>query len=52
MLRVNDTRPMLGGPGTVTAKVASLGAREVLVGLVGEHEAGAIDETKGSSDGA
>jgi D-beta-D-heptose 7-phosphate kinase / D-beta-D-heptose 1-phosphate adenosyltransferase len=42
VLHINRTSAMLGGAGNVAANVASLGARVVLVGLVGEDEAGAV----------
>ena len=41
VLQVDRTAEMLGGAGNVAANVASLGAHVLLVGLVGEDEAGA-----------
>src|SRR5258708_2838124 len=42
VLRVKNTRAMLGGAGNVAANVASLGAHVALIGLVGQDEAGTI----------
>ena len=42
VLRVNRVSAMLGGAGNVAANVASLGARIILVGLLGEDEDGAV----------
>ncbi len=41
VIRLRETREMPGGAGNVACNIASLGARAVLVGLVGEDEAGA-----------
>ena len=41
VIRLRDTREMLGGVGNVANNIASLGGRAVLVGLVGADEAGA-----------
>lgn len=41
VIRLRDTREMLGGVGNVANNIASLGGRAVLVGLVGVDEAGA-----------
>jgi D-beta-D-heptose 7-phosphate kinase/D-beta-D-heptose 1-phosphate adenosyltransferase len=41
VLRLRETREMLGGAGNVANNVASLGGRAVLVGLVGDDEPGA-----------
>ena len=41
VLRLRSTREMPGGAGNVAANVASLGGRAVLIGLVGQDEAGA-----------
>ena len=40
VIRLRETREMPGGAGNVACNIASLGARAVLVGLVGEDEAG------------
>jgi D-beta-D-heptose 7-phosphate kinase/D-beta-D-heptose 1-phosphate adenosyltransferase len=41
VIRVRETREMLGGVGNVASNIASLGGRAVLLGLVGDDEAGA-----------
>ena len=41
VIRLRDTREMLGGVGNVANNIASLGGRAVLVGLAGHDEAGA-----------
>ena len=41
VLRLRETREMLGGAGNVANNIASLGGRAVLVGLVGDDEPGA-----------
>jgi D-beta-D-heptose 7-phosphate kinase/D-beta-D-heptose 1-phosphate adenosyltransferase len=41
VIRVRDTREMLGGVGNVASNIASLGGRAVLVGLIGDDEPGA-----------
>jgi D-beta-D-heptose 7-phosphate kinase/D-beta-D-heptose 1-phosphate adenosyltransferase len=40
VLRLRETREMPGGAGNVAANIASLGGHAVLIGLVGEDEAG------------
>lgn len=40
VIRVRDTREMLGGVGNVASNIASLGGRAVLVGLIGDDEPG------------
>ncbi len=40
VLRLRETREMPGGAGNVACNIASLGARAILVGLVGQDEAG------------
>ncbi len=40
VIRLRETREMPGGAGNVACNIASLGARAVLVGVVGEDEAG------------
>src|SRR5580692_2772364 len=40
VIRLRETREMLGGTGNVASNIASLGGRAVLVGLAGEDEAG------------
>ena len=40
VLRLRETKEMPGGAGNVACNIASLGARAVLIGLVGEDEAG------------
>ncbi len=40
VLRLRETREMPGGAGNVAANIASLGGNAVLVGLVGQDEAG------------
>ncbi len=41
VIRLRETREMPGGAGNVACNIASLGARAVLVGLIGEDETGA-----------
>jgi D-beta-D-heptose 7-phosphate kinase/D-beta-D-heptose 1-phosphate adenosyltransferase len=41
VIRLRDTREMLGGAGNVASNIASLGGRAVLVGLLGNDEPGA-----------
>jgi D-beta-D-heptose 7-phosphate kinase/D-beta-D-heptose 1-phosphate adenosyltransferase len=41
VIRLRETREMLGGAGNVASNIASLGGRAVLVGLAGADEAGA-----------
>ena len=41
VIRLRETREMPGGAGNVACNIASLGARAVLVGLVGEDDNGA-----------
>ncbi len=40
VLRLNRTREMLGGAGNVSNNIASLGGRAILVGLIGQDDAG------------
>lgn len=40
VLRLRETREMPGGAGNVASNIASLGGRAVLIGLVGDDEAG------------
>jgi len=40
VIRLRETREMLGGAGNVANNIASLGGRAVLVGLAGDDEAG------------
>ena len=41
VIRLRETREMLGGAGNVASNIASLGGRAVLLGLVGADDAGA-----------
>jgi D-beta-D-heptose 7-phosphate kinase/D-beta-D-heptose 1-phosphate adenosyltransferase len=41
VIRLRETREMLGGAGNVASNIASLGGRAVLVGLAGNDDAGA-----------
>lgn len=52
VLRAQRTRAVIGGAGNVATNVVSLGARAILVGVIGEDDAGravrdAVDATEG-----
>ena len=46
VIRLRETREMLGGAGNVANNIASLGGEAVLVGLVGDDEPGARSRTR------
>ncbi len=42
VLRLRETRTMLGGAGNVAANIASLGGRAVLLGMIADDDSGAL----------